>query len=91
MRHRGTARKRTIQVTADTPLPAPETPILANDRPVGVLGSSNGTTGIAMIRLDRAAKAIAAGTPITTDGLTLSLSIPSWADFKIGESQKDEV
>ncbi|MGI9408097.1 MAG: YgfZ/GcvT domain-containing protein [Hyphomicrobiaceae bacterium] len=90
MRHRGTARKRTIQVEAGTPLPPPETPVLAGDRPIGTLGSSSGNLGIAMIRLDRAAKAEAAGTPITVDGVALRLKVPEWADFEIAEKQKED-
>ncbi len=83
MRHRGTARKRTIHIAADGALPERGTDVLAGERPIGAMGSSIGGQGIAMIRLDRAGKAMAAGTPITCGGLPVTLRVPAWADFSI--------
>ena len=43
--------------------------ILAGDKPVGTMGSSAGGAGLALIRIDRAADALDAGTPLTSGGL----------------------
>ncbi len=89
MRHRGTARKRTIQIFAGKNLPEPGTPVLADERAIGTVGSSSGSSGIAMIRLDRVAKANTAGIVITAGDLPLDLKCQDWADFKIDEPQTE--
>src|SRR5690606_24931944 len=81
MEHRATARSRPVLVTADGTLPPSGTPILAGERPLGTLGSTVGSTGIAILRLDRAAEALAAGTPIGADGMPVRLALPSWARY----------
>ncbi|SDQ81560.1 folate-binding protein YgfZ [Pseudovibrio sp. Tun.PSC04-5.I4] len=81
MKHRGTARKRIIQVSADAALPAAGSDILAGEKSVGTLGSSSGSNGLAMVRLDRAKTAMDAGVSLTCEGISLSPSIPDWATF----------
>ncbi|BCH25872.1 CAF17-like 4Fe-4S cluster assembly/insertion protein YgfZ [Mesorhizobium sp. L-8-3] len=81
MQHRGTARRRVLIATGPAALPAPGTEILANGRPLGALGTVAGRTGLAIVRIDRVKDAMAAGNPITADGLELELAIPSWAKF----------
>src|SRR3954452_11070949 len=61
MQHRGTARTRTIRVVLDGPSPEPGTAILAGDKPVGSMGSTAGDQGLALIRTDRVADALAGG------------------------------
>lgn len=53
MKHRATARKRILTVTADGPLPAPGTAITRGDAEIGELTASHGTRGFALVRLDR--------------------------------------
>ncbi len=81
MQHRGTARRRIVKVTGGSDLPAEGTPIEAAGRSVGTLGSAAGAEGLALVRLDRAAEAMAAGTPITAGSVTVSLAVPDWARF----------
>lgn len=81
MEHRGTARRRVIAVTADTALPGPGTPVMAGGIELGTLGSSDGSAGLASLRLDRVAEAVRAGRPITADGVPLQVAIPAWARF----------
>ncbi|GLS33008.1 hypothetical protein SAMN04488498_108215 [Mesorhizobium albiziae] len=81
MQHRGTARRRVLVATAETPLPPAGTEITANGRPVGALGSVAGMAGLAIARIDRVKDAIDAGTPLLAGDLTVSLSIPGWARF----------
>ena len=53
MKHRATARKRILTVTADAPLPAAGAAIRRGDTEIGELVSNHGTRGFALIRLDR--------------------------------------
>ena len=76
MQHRGTARTRTVRVVLEGAPPEPGTAVLAGDKPVGTMGSSAGAHGLALIRIDRAADALAAGTPLTAGGLAIRLADP---------------
>ena len=77
MQHRGTARTRTLRIILDGPSPEPGAAILAGDKPVGTMGSTAGHNGLALIRTDRAADALAAGTPLTAGGLGIRLADPN--------------
>ncbi|THD46089.1 MAG: folate-binding protein [Bradyrhizobium sp.] len=74
--HRGTARTRTVRIILDGPAPEPGAAILAGDKPVGTMGSAAGHHGLALIRIDRVADALAAGTPLTSGGLAIRLAEP---------------
>src|SRR3979411_2045714 len=76
MQHRGTARTRTIRIILDGPAPEPGAAILAGDNPVGTIGSTAGQNGLALIRIDRAADALAAGVALTAGGLAIRLADP---------------
>ena len=76
MQHRGTARTRTVRIALEDFSPEPGTPILAGDKPVGTMGSTAGRNGLALIRVDRAADALATGTPLTSGGLAIRLAEP---------------
>jgi folate-binding protein YgfZ len=76
MQHRGTARTRTIRIVVDGPAPEPGATILAGDKPVGNMGSTAGHSGLALIRIDRAADALAAGIPLTAGGIAIRLAEP---------------
>ncbi|MGB3814949.1 MAG: folate-binding protein YgfZ [Shinella sp.] len=78
MHHRGTARRRPVIVRGETALPATGTELLAGGKSIGALGSVCGTTGLAIVRIDRAADAISAGTPITADGAPVTVALPAW-------------
>ncbi|KRB30669.1 aminomethyltransferase [Mesorhizobium sp. Root695] len=81
MQHRGTARRRVLIASADRPLPAPGTELTVAGRPVGTLGSTVGTTGLAIARIDRVKAALDAGQPIMAGHAAVSLAIPVWAKF----------
>ena len=53
----------------------------AGDKAVGTLGSSAQGRGLAMLRLDRVADALAAGPPLTAGGIEMRLVKPAWARF----------
>jgi len=82
MEHRGTARNRIVPVEAGGGfLPDAGIPVTAGERQVGTTGSSAGPHGLAMLRLDRVADALAAGTPLTAGGIELTPRKPEWATF----------
>jgi folate-binding protein YgfZ len=83
MQHRGTTRKRIVGVEGETDLPGPGAEILAGDMPIGTLGSVDGKSGLALIRLDRAEDAKAKGAPLRAGAVGVSLRIPKWAHFQI--------
>jgi folate-binding protein YgfZ len=76
MQHRGTARTRTVRVVLDGPAPAPGEVILAGDKSLGTMGSSADGAGLALIRIDRAADALDAGTLLTSGGLGIRIAEP---------------
>ena len=81
MEHRGTARNRVVPVAAKDHAPDAGIAVMAGDKPVGTTGSAAGRLGLAMLRLDRVADAIAAGTPLVAGGVTLVPQKPEWARF----------
>jgi folate-binding protein YgfZ len=76
MHHRGTARTRTVRVMIEGAPPEPGATILAGDKPLGTMGSSAGGNGLALVRIDRAADALAAGLPLTAGGIPIRLAEP---------------
>jgi len=79
MQHRGTARRRVVTVSAATALPETGTEISAAGKPVGTLGSVEGDHGLAIVRIDRAGAAMAAGTPLLAGQTPVSLVLPQWS------------
>jgi folate-binding Fe-S cluster repair protein YgfZ len=76
MQHRGTARTRTVRIVLENFAPEPGITIFAGDKPVGTLGSTAGQNGLALVRTDRVADALAAGVPLTAGGLAIRLADP---------------
>jgi len=75
MQHRGTARTRIVRVGLDGSVAA-GTPVTAGDKTLGTLGSSAGERGLALLRIDRVADAVEAGTPVLAAGHPLSFVVP---------------
>ena len=76
MQHRGTARTRTVRVILDGGAPEPGATLLADGKPVGIMGTAAGHRGLALIRIDRTADALEAGIPLTSGGLAIRLAEP---------------
>ena len=81
MRHRGTARRRVVALTADAPLPGPGAEVEAGGRPVGRLGSSAGRHAIGVVRLDRLRAALDAHEPVRAGGEEVAVALPAWATY----------
>jgi folate-binding protein YgfZ len=73
MKHRGEARKRVVRVRLAGAAPAPGTPVTDGALAVGALGAAAGDKALALLRIDRAAEARAAGRPLDAAGVTLTV------------------
>jgi folate-binding protein YgfZ len=82
MEHRGTARKRIVPARGRAPL-TQGAKISAGDTTIGMLGSVAGDMGLAMVRLDRAEKAIEDGRPLMAGNVEIDLIQPGWANFSV--------
>lgn len=89
MQHRGTARSRFVPVSAAGDLPAKGTPVTAAGREIGQMGSHLGHRGLVLLRLDRLADAVAAGTVPEAGGVALTVHRPSWVRFDIAGATAD--
>ncbi|MEZ5810955.1 MAG: folate-binding protein YgfZ [Rhizobiaceae bacterium] len=90
MQHRGTARRRLLIATGSADLPPPGTVISAGGRAIGTLGSVAANKGLAMVRIDRVARAVADGEPVTAGETAIMLAIPAWAGFDFPRPETEE-
>jgi tRNA-modifying protein YgfZ len=91
MEHRGIARTRAVPVGYDGPFPTAGAAVMAGERQVGTMGSAADGHGLALLRLDRVAEAIAAGVPLIADGVSIRPIKPDWVRFAFpGESRAAE-
>lgn len=85
MHHRGTARSRFVPVAISGPAPAPGAPVEIGGKVSGIMGSSAGTEGIALVRLDRLADALSGRRlpdgAVRCGDATLTPLRPAWARF----------
>lgn len=77
MRHRGTARRRTVRVSADAALPPSGTPLTVGGREIGTLGTVEGMEGLAIVRIDRTRGDAEAA------GIAVRLAPPPGAPFRL--------
>ncbi|MEZ0171889.1 folate-binding protein YgfZ [Microvirga sp. TS319] len=82
MQHRGTARTRLVPAVYEGGFAA-ETgvAVTAGNKALGKTGTGVEGRGLLMIRLDRAADAMAAGHPILAGGIPVHLEKPHWVSF----------
>jgi folate-binding protein YgfZ len=73
---RNSARKRILKVHFDGPTPPPGTEIKAGETTIGEIGSTAGSEGLAMVRLDRLEEAQSAGTPVKAGEAVAGLTVP---------------
>jgi tRNA-modifying protein YgfZ len=81
MQHRGTARKRVVMVSAVALLPPPGTEIRAGATALGQLGSVSENRGLALVRLDRAAREMAAGNAVIAGETVVELALQRFVDY----------
>ncbi|MFN7125209.1 MAG: YgfZ/GcvT domain-containing protein [Allorhizobium sp.] len=79
MQHRSTARRRVVILSADASLPATGTEITIGGKPIGALGTVAGERALAIVRIDKAGEAMAAGEPILAGDVPVTVTLPSWS------------
>lgn len=82
MQHRASVRKRVVPVSFELARPLAGIEVRAGERPIGYMGSAVRARGLAMLRLDLAAEALAAGETLDAGGVTLTPEKPGWAGFE---------
>jgi len=83
MQHRGTARTRLVPVRYGGEAPPAGSEVAAGDRAIGRTGTASGGRGLATIRLDRAADALAAGESLMAAGMPLEIETRDWIKFPL--------
>lgn len=73
MQNKSVVRKRVVKVEGDAPLTS-HSDIFFGDAPIGRVGSVSGNQALAMIRLDRAADALDKPTPLTSNGVAITVA-----------------
>jgi folate-binding protein YgfZ len=73
MQYRGLTRNRVTKVFLEGVAPTPGAAVMAGDIRVGMMGSSAGARGLALLRLDRAEEAAQAGKTLVTGETRLRL------------------
>jgi folate-binding protein YgfZ len=79
--HRNSARSRVVPIVYDDYAPSSGLPVMAGEKQVGMLGSTAGGHGLALLRLDRVADALASATPLSAGGIAIRAVKPAWAKF----------
>jgi folate-binding protein YgfZ len=82
MENRASIRKRVVPVAGEAPL-TPGAEVKAGAAVIGRVGSVAGTQALALVRLDRAAEAVAKGERLTAGGVAITLRKPEWATFDL--------
>jgi folate-binding protein YgfZ len=85
MQHRGTARTRIVPVVAVEGDLEGGAEITAGQRGLGTVGSVAESRGLALLRLDRLADALAAGEPLRAGAARIGVEKPSFATFAFPE------
>ncbi len=78
--HRSSARSRVVPMAYEF-APISGLPVMAGEKEVGTLMSAAKGRGLALVRLDRVADALALGTPLTCGNMPVHLVKPDWARF----------
>ncbi|BBK31067.1 hypothetical protein EDC65_1491 [Stella humosa] len=80
-KYRGLVRKRLMPVAIDGPVPAPGTPLLFDGKDAGEMRSGIDGLGLALVRLEAAEAAAAAGRPLEAGPSRLVPQRPEWARY----------
>jgi folate-binding protein YgfZ len=85
MKRRATTRRKFCRIRIDGPPPPFGAAILAGEAQLGEVRSGQDGAALALIRLDRAREAIAAGLGLTCEGRAIALDAPDWLIWPAGE------
>lgn len=84
-KYRGLVKKQLFQVRGDAALPAAGSLITLAGQEAGWLRSSQGSEGLALLRLEMAAKAAAGDGALLCDGIALEARLPDYATLPKSE------
>lgn len=84
MEHRTNTRKRVVGIKFAHARPVAGAEIRAGGRVIGYAGTAIIGQGLAMLRLDHAAEALAKGEPLIAGGIAVTPFKPAWAKFDMG-------
>jgi folate-binding protein YgfZ len=79
--HRATARRRVVPIVYDDAAPVQGITVMAGDKEIGMLGAATKGRGLALLRLDRVADALAGAVPLIAGGVEIRVTKPAWATF----------
>ena len=79
--HRASARNRVVPIAYDEFAPSSGLPVMAGEKQVGTLGSTANGRGLALLRLDRVADALAQKIQLTAGNIPIRPVKPGWARF----------
>jgi tRNA-modifying protein YgfZ len=80
MHHRNTARRRVMVAEGDTSLEK-GVQVFAGAKPAGLIGTSSGQSGLALVRLDRIRDAMDAGEPVRAGEVPVTMKFPLGVTF----------
>ncbi|WP_374449156.1 folate-binding protein YgfZ [Stella sp.] len=80
-KYRGLVRKRLMPVAIEGPVPEPGTPLTFDGKDAGEMRSGRDGLGLALVRLEAAEAAAAAGRPLEAGPAKLVPHRPDWARF----------
>ncbi len=89
MQHRGTARRRVMQVSAEADLPETGAAVTVGDKPVGTLGSVAGDKALAIVRTDRVASALGKDVALLAGDLPVKLAFPEWTGLALALDKQE--
>ncbi|MEI3853263.1 MULTISPECIES: CAF17-like 4Fe-4S cluster assembly/insertion protein YgfZ [Ensifer] len=78
MQHRGMPRRRVVIVSAQAALPPTGTTITANDKSIGTLGTVQGKSALAIVRIDKAGEAMANDVQLLAGDVPVTMVLPEW-------------
>jgi tRNA-modifying protein YgfZ len=78
-KYRGLLKRRIYQVEGEGPLPAADTPVMHGAKEAGVMRTSRGRTGLALLRIEQVEAAEAAGESLLAAGVRVRTVSPAWA------------
>ncbi len=87
-KHRGQLRKYLYIVTGQKDLPPPGTELMAHEQKIGVLRSTQGDMGLALVQVEHYAVAQATHTPIFAADCRVELRAPWWLASEISRKKE---
>ncbi|TWA82506.1 hypothetical protein FBZ83_107194 [Azospirillum brasilense] len=80
-KYRALIKKKLFPVTVDGPLPAPGTPVTLEGKEVGEIRSGQGSSALALLRLEDLTRAGQDGLVLTAGEATVTPTKPVWASY----------